>query len=120
MQQLITLILLALLGRASNELPSDSSGAEPYRVQDLGVDDQALEEGFDVDDFDFSPMDDRALNREMGEGDLGPAIAELRQLARARRAKVMAPVRRPVRLMPAEGTYGDGVVFDVYGRVNRR
>jgi len=119
MNQLITLILLALLGGHPAQTPPPRAEA-PFDFNGVGVDDKRLEEGFDVDEFDFGPMDERLLNKKMGEGDLTGAIEKLRAIARQRRAKVMAPVRRPRRLMLEEGTYGDGVVYDIYGRANRR
>ena len=119
MNQLITLILLALLGGHPDQQAPVATG-QPHDFDGIGVDDEQLEAGFDVDEFDFAPMDDRLLNKKMGDGDLSSAIEKLRAIANKRRAKVMAPVRRPQRLMPAEGTYGDEIVFDMYGRPNRR
>jgi hypothetical protein len=120
MNQLITLILLALLGGHPGQQPPPPRAPAPFDIERVGVDETQLEEGFDVDEFDFAPMDERLLNKKMGEGDLTNAIEKLKAIAQVRRAKVMAPVRRPRRLMPAEGTYGDEVVYDLYGRANRR
>ncbi len=123
MHQLVTLILMALLGAPPQGLAAFDPKAPldaPATFDDMGIDDEQLEQGFDVDEFDFSPMDKRLLNKKMGEGDLTSAIEKLRAIAKKRRSQAMAPVKRPLRLMPAEGTYGEEVVFDAYGRPNRR
>ncbi|MEM1031054.1 MAG: hypothetical protein AAGN82_11940 [Myxococcota bacterium] len=117
MQQLIQFLLLALLGAPHPRFEEAPRNAGPMTWDEVGLDERALEQGFDVDTFDFHPLDDETLNKKTGDGDLTDAIAQLRAIAKKRRARLMTPPRPPQRLLLEEGTYGERTTYDIYGRL---
>jgi hypothetical protein len=64
-------------------------------------------------------MDEKLLNTKVGDGDLTDAIAQLREIVRQKRARVTKKVNRPQHHMLDEGSHGERVYFDIYGRANR-